>query len=692
MRLLDAKELIGNEELTLDEFGEHELPQYAILSHTWLKPNKYEVSFEDIQQGDRDEIMRKPGFKKIQNCCERALDDGIRWVWVDTCCINKASSSELSESINSMFRWYQMADVCYAYLSDVLELDIPAVPDEKNGTKKFQDSDWFNRAWTLQELLAPVNVDFYSGRWKYLGTRWELSKRIKKATNINRKYLGSSNDKDVNRNIPETNIKAASLATRMSWAAGREASKEEDIAYSLLGIFDVNMPLVYGEGKEKAFFRLQEEIMKDSDDHSLLVWAVPPERLQNQGRVHRSRESRRFAFATSPERFQNQELAHRGREWVRSRHFAFATSPEEFRGMNIVVPYASQEGDPPYAATNRGLEISLPVGKVRREKFRELRKVAIASTTVTASDRDPSTNQHLTVNSGGSRLRSRSATAERNESQFISTGQRHTRSASADEDRPEQVQVGLLRCHVEHDLNNVVAIPLKPLGGDSYERETDVPPGTVSQELINEFRIKKIYIKKADEGIDQHARYDRKHGFLIKSRPRPYNQVGVYPPKSWKEKEDMILRPPDEREQGQSWHVCLLFVKGDYGPVFIVTLGVVHVPTISTGPGQQKVSAIPWCKVQVKTKAGVISLKTVWGEYNKKELVLDKLKSRVKESLKDGNSVSVTLKPSKILGQEMCLVEMGISKEEACDTDEGYSDSDAYPVQWHFRPESPPLW
>ena len=471
------------------------------------------------------------------------------------------------------------------------------------------------------------------------------------------------------------------------------------------------MPLVYGEGKEKAFFRLQEEIMKDSDDHSLLVWVAPKprnneecpsERFQSQERVHRSRErvhSRHSAFATSPRRFQSQERVHRGREWVHSRNFAFATSPEDFRDMRDIVPYVSQEGDPPYAATNRGLEISLPVGRVRRVDFRKLPRVALASTAVTTSDQDPSTNQHLTASSSGSRLRSRSAVAERNESQLVPTGQRHIRSPSADEDRSNKIQVGLLRCHVEHDLFDVVAIPLKPLGGDSYERQTDMPPGTVPQELINEFSIKKIYIKKDDEGVDQHARYDRRHGFLIKSWPLQYDLVGVYPPELWIKKERVILRPPDKPEHGKAWYVCLLFVKDiNYGPAFIITLGVVHGPSIRVGLGRPKIPAWPWCKLQVKTEVGEVSLMKVYEEDNGP--VLDKLWDR--KSLKDGNSVSVTLKPSKVLGQEMYLVDIGISEEKACDTDEGYSDFEDYrlsepkdlgvTMEVHLRPESPSSW
>ncbi|KAI1142524.1 HET-domain-containing protein [Hypoxylon sp. FL0543] len=221
-------------------------PPYAILSHTWLEE---EVTHEDWVSSPWQDVQRMKGFRKIEYCCKQAVEDGLEWVWVDTCCIDKKSSAELTEAINSMFRWYQNAAVCYAYLADV-----------PKDLKNLAGSRWFTRGWTLQELLAPSELIFYSDDWQRVGTKSELSDRISEITGIQETYL------------EEADIQLASVGQRMSWAAKRQTSREEDIAYCLLGIFDVNMPLIYGEG-HKAFQRLQEEIMKAyPEDHTLFAW------------------------------------------------------------------------------------------------------------------------------------------------------------------------------------------------------------------------------------------------------------------------------------------------------------------------------------------------------------------------------------------------------------------------------------
>ena len=173
------------------------------------------------------------------------------------CCIDKTSSAELSEAINSMFSWYQNAAICYAYLSDV-----PKCADVLTVDSMFSRSRWFTRGWTLQELIAPNNLTFFSMDWHPFGTKVELSSRVSSITGIERTFLSGKD------------LESASTAKRMSWAASRKTSRVEDIAYCLLGIFDINMPLIYGEGK-KAFRRLQEEIMKSrSEDHSLFAWGT----------------------------------------------------------------------------------------------------------------------------------------------------------------------------------------------------------------------------------------------------------------------------------------------------------------------------------------------------------------------------------------------------------------------------------
>lgn len=247
---------------------------YAILSHTWEKD---EVTFQEMLRTsnttdlqDANRIKSKAGFVKIRNAAQMAASMYYDYVWIDTCCIDKSSSAELSEAINSMFRWYKEAGVCMAYLADVcyagdrptgrndddgIDADLGVKLDELYGSK------WFSRGWTLQELIAPVHVRFYSKNWDFLGEKSRISRHLSHITGISQKVLLS----------PPEALSSICIARRMSWASKRITTRIEDMAYCLLGLFDVNMPLLYGEG-EKAFQRLQEEIVKKSDDHSLFAW------------------------------------------------------------------------------------------------------------------------------------------------------------------------------------------------------------------------------------------------------------------------------------------------------------------------------------------------------------------------------------------------------------------------------------
>ncbi|KAK3382558.1 heterokaryon incompatibility protein-domain-containing protein, partial [Lasiosphaeria ovina] len=231
-----------------------QVPRYAILSHTW---GDDEVSFNDWRTLGPEAVAEKDGFTKIDYCCKQAVDDGLSWAWIDTCCIDKTSSAELSEAINSMFRWYKNASACYAYLSDVGTI---ASTDRARIERQLAQSRWFTRGWTLQELLAPQNLVLLSKDWIPIGTKAGLRDVLSSITGIEDEFLcGGSLDE-------------ASVAKRMSWAATRQTSRVEDMAYCLMGIFDINMPLLYGEGM-KAFRRLQEEIMRSNPrDHTLFAW------------------------------------------------------------------------------------------------------------------------------------------------------------------------------------------------------------------------------------------------------------------------------------------------------------------------------------------------------------------------------------------------------------------------------------
>jgi hypothetical protein len=259
MRLINVKTL------ELEDFLGENVPKYAILSHTW---GPDEVSFQDFalvrschssQAAAAALVEERSGYKKILGCCAQAGRDGYPYVWVDTCCIDKTSSAELSEAINSMFDWYKSAAVCYALLSDV-DVGPAAAPSHDDRDATIRRSRWFTRGWTLQEFLAPRDVVFYDAQWRRIAPKAELVELLSSVTGIACGFINGTND-----------IYTASIAQRMSWASKRQTTRVEDVAYCLLGIFDVHMPLLYGE-RDVAFLRLQEEICRRTEDHTYLAW------------------------------------------------------------------------------------------------------------------------------------------------------------------------------------------------------------------------------------------------------------------------------------------------------------------------------------------------------------------------------------------------------------------------------------
>lgn len=287
---------------------------YAILSHVW---GQDEVVYRDIVDGTQDQKAAKSRLK-LSKACEQALRDGYRYIWIDTCCIDKSSSSELSEAINSMYAWYQDAAECYAFLDDA--------PDELStnlSKDAFRRSRWFTRGWTLQELLAPTKVVFFSRNWESLGEKKGLSQLLAHTTGIDEAILKG-----------DLSVQSTSIAKRMSWAAFRETTRPEDLAYCLMGLFSVNMPMLYGEGGERAFLRLQEELMKSSDDQSLFAWTDR-------------------AAARDP------EIA----------GGLLAPSPSAFAYSNAIMPYQDWEPRKPFMMTNRGLHIQLHLTPLRGDGF-----------------------------------------------------------------------------------------------------------------------------------------------------------------------------------------------------------------------------------------------------------------------------------------------------------------------------------
>ena len=223
----------------------------------------------------RDQLLSrgKSGLDKLVKSAAEAAKNGYKYLWDDTCCIDKSSSAELSEAINSMLEWYRRAEVCYVYLADF---------DYTEGVGLGSSSvRWFTRGWTLQELIAPFQVHFYDKNWVRFGDKQSLAAQLVAATNIHELvFLWHPYDRNLH---PSSHLcrycrtdlghvlRSFNIATRMSWAAHRKTTRPEDLAYSLLGIFNVNMPMIYGEGP-RAFFRLQQAILEHSADQSILAF------------------------------------------------------------------------------------------------------------------------------------------------------------------------------------------------------------------------------------------------------------------------------------------------------------------------------------------------------------------------------------------------------------------------------------
>ncbi|KAH8588953.1 heterokaryon incompatibility protein-domain-containing protein [Bisporella sp. PMI_857] len=247
--------LLNTETFEVEEFIDNSGLKYAILSHTW---GKDEISFQNIQALKAAE-KRTTGFSKIVNASNVAKSHGYSYIWIDTCCIDKHSSAELSEAINSMYRYYKESCVCYVYFADFFGDKLGVTKAEKQALRSTR---WFSRGWTLQELIAPSKVEFYSADWKFLGTKKDIQYLLSDITGIDLLVLNGGDPMKV------------SVARKMSWAAKRETTRIEDTAYCLMGLFNVHMPLLYGEGT-KSFFRLQNEILKDTNDQSIFVWQPP---------------------------------------------------------------------------------------------------------------------------------------------------------------------------------------------------------------------------------------------------------------------------------------------------------------------------------------------------------------------------------------------------------------------------------
>jgi len=556
MRLLDARTL------ELKTFVDN-IPPYAILSHCWTDD---EVVFSDL--ADLEQASKKTGFAKIVKTCELAIGDELDFAWIDTCCIDKSSSTELSEAINSMFAWYRNSQQCYAYLADVeLEVAITEIGRKRIRGTTFAQSKWFRRAWTLQELLAPSNswtsrdegMKFYSRDWQLLGSKATIGGQISEITGIPVEYLEGQS------------LESASISMRMSWAADRQATRSEDIAYSLLGIFDVNMPLLYGEGRTKAFRRLQEEIMKISEDETLFAWeTVWPIELLTAG--------------------------------------VLATRPDDFQSTRDLIPFASDDPVPPHIITHRGLRIwqtlfhNHQLDKYGREMLRSLQQLPGMSW------------------SG------------------------------------HDIIWGILRCHVVHDFQHFIIVPLRYLSADVYLRDHGtsvslIPFGCVPPSAFT----REIYIRNTRASAIQKS-VRRRWGFLIRNPLEDIEIRQCYPKDAWNKK-DNILQSKDNETGTSSWHASLelnfsLTTKTGHPANYMMflSIGCKYDNTVKKPQ--------PWCHIN----------DAVWPQGTKKLEAYHAIASslsprnevrrfRAGELIRTNLSLKVSITPTKILSQDMFVVD-----------------------------------
>jgi len=300
-------------------------PDYAALSHRW-GATEDELTFQEIEH-ITERTLQKLGWQKLVRSCEAAKNLKCDWVWIDTCCIDKKSNAELQEAINSMWNVYSKAAVCMAYLNDVqyspmvdedgfnstmaTDLDILDGQAFPNWLveQSFESSQWFTRGWTLQELLAPRNVVFFAPDWRPFGTRNGLSQMIAHISEIPAETLHfenqSTTSQSANRMRQRANyIRGYSTATKLSWAAKRRTKRIEDQAYSLLGLFNIQMPLLYGEGRT-AFERLQKQLLEENGDPTLLLWQDRPDFVPDDGNYSYDGDRPTSLFAESPANFAN---------------------------------------------------------------------------------------------------------------------------------------------------------------------------------------------------------------------------------------------------------------------------------------------------------------------------------------------------------------------------------------------------
>src|SRR5690242_2942052 len=253
MRLLHV-DTLGK--LVLTDFRSKPIPPYAILSHRW---GESEILIEDILHGNYEE--KEESYCKLRFCTEQAARDGLQYSWIDTCCIDRWDNNERSKAINSMFQWYQNAARCYVFLSDVSLSAVVGTVARSDWEASFRKSEWFTRGWTLQELIAPVSVEFFSREEQRIGDKASLDQLLHDVTDIPLAAL---------RNCP---LDQFSTSERRRWVETRRTTEDEDIVYCLLGVLGLSIPTTYGEGMENALRRLQAEVEGADSAPSIIPFA-----------------------------------------------------------------------------------------------------------------------------------------------------------------------------------------------------------------------------------------------------------------------------------------------------------------------------------------------------------------------------------------------------------------------------------
>lgn len=333
---------------------------YAILSHCWGDPED-EVHYTEMDSltkmdlAARGKMRERGGYHKIRESCLQTRRDDLLWLWVDTCCIDKRSSAEFSEAINSMYVWYENSDRCYAFLHDVDTDALPTKPDNHKFNKSNGWPKWFSSGWTLQELIAPKDVRFFNQNWEYIASKRGSARVLSGITRIPVNVLQEGFSRA-----------STSVAQIMSWAADRTTTREEDRAYSLLGLLGMHMSILYGEGKN-TFLRLQLGVKRTTDDQSISAWSRTEETGSAGGFLANDPDSFQFRDCSSVVQIEPNDMLR-----ILERHF----SKRQLRKLAF---FAEERLLRTFAITHMdGIQTRLPLKSKRRSGDSEFFSVMLA--------------------------------------------------------------------------------------------------------------------------------------------------------------------------------------------------------------------------------------------------------------------------------------------------------------------------